>query len=315
MTGPAPLDALAVLVAQDDHKPVPDGTEALVAAVRARFGPAVAAVLFYGSCLRRGTFEGMADVYVLVDDYRAVYGASWLALANRLLPPNVFHLSAAVGGATVPVKAAVISLDGFERAMDRGAWSPSIWARFAQPAVLIHARDPRIARRVETCRARAVATALWHGARLAGPGAGPLDLWRAVFRATYGTELRAEREGRADAVVDADAPRYAVLVEPGLAAAGVAFAETGGAARADVPEAARRRARGAWRLRRTWGKTLSVARLAKAAFTFQGGADYLAWKIERHTGVAVTLTPWQRRHPLLALPIVAWRLKRRGVVR
>ena len=41
-------------------------------------------------------------------------------------------------------------------------------------------------------------------------------------------------------------------------------------------------------------------RLAKASFTFAGGIDYLAWKINRHAGTNIVLTPWQRRHPLLA---------------
>ena len=58
--------------------------------------------------------------------------------------------------------------------------------------------------------------------------------------------------------------------------------------------------RSEWKARRLRGKALSVLRLIKAAFTFQGGADYLAWKIERHSGVAVKLSAWQRRHPILA---------------
>ncbi len=39
-----------------------------------------------------------------------------------------------------------------------------------------------------------------------------------------------------------------------------------------------------WPYRRFTGKLWSVARLLKAAFTFTGGADYIAWKIERHSG-------------------------------
>ena len=58
-----------------------------------------------------------------------------------------------------------------------------------------------------------------------------------------------------------------------------------------------------------------VLRLAKASFTFEAGPDYVAWKIRRHTGVPVALTPWQRRHPLLAAPLLLWRLARRNAVR
>jgi hypothetical protein len=70
-----------------------------------------------------------------------------------------------------------------------------------------------------------------------------------------------------------------------------------------------------WLLRRLQGKALSFLRLAKASWTFAGGADYLAWKISRHAGVPVEFSPWERRHPLLAAPVVLWRLTRRGVIR
>ncbi|RME68859.1 MAG: hypothetical protein D6782_00610 [Alphaproteobacteria bacterium] len=64
--------------------------------------------------------------------------------------------------------------------------------------------------------------------------------------------------------------------------------------------ASARRQRWAWRLRALQGRGLHLARLVKAAFTFDGGIDYLAWKIARHSGVAVAIKPWHRRHPLLA---------------
>jgi hypothetical protein len=73
----------------------------------------------------------------------------------------------------------------------------------------------------------------------------------------------------------------------------------------------RRRRLRAWALRRSLGRPLNLARLAKAATTFDGAARYAAWKIERHTGVAVPVTPWRERHPLLSAPAVLWRLWRR----
>jgi hypothetical protein len=60
---------------------------------------------------------------------------------------------------------------------------------------------------------------------------------------------------------------------------------------------------------------LSVARLVKAAFTFQDGAQYLLWKIERHSGVTIEVTPWQRRHPVLASSVLFWKLYRKGAFR
>jgi hypothetical protein len=77
-----------------------------------------------------------------------------------------------------------------------------------------------------------------------------------------------------------------------------------------LSDADRKRLQAAWRLRRRVGRPLNYARLVKAAFTFDGAARYAAWKIERHTGMPVALTPWRERHPLLAAPGVLWRLWR-----
>lgn len=74
-------------------------------------------------------------------------------------------------------------------------------------------------------------------------------------------------------------------------------------------------ARTGWAKRRFAGKLLSVLRLAKAAFTFAGGADYIAWKINRHAGTSIELKPWQRRHPLLAGLSLLPRLLKSGAVR
>jgi hypothetical protein len=56
-------------------------------------------------------------------------------------------------------------------------------------------------------------------------------------------------------------------------------------------------------------------RLVKSAFTFEGGVDYLLWKIERHSGVRVEVSDRVRRHPL----IFGWgtliELRRRGAFR
>ena len=67
-----------------------------------------------------------------------------------------------------------------------------------------------------------------------------------------------------------------------------------------------------WFLRRLLGKLLSVLRLMKAAFTFHNGTQYILWKIERHTGVSIEVSNWQKRHPILASTTLFWRLYRNG---
>jgi hypothetical protein len=76
-----------------------------------------------------------------------------------------------------------------------------------------------------------------------------------------------------------------------------------------------RKPKGSWRRRRLEGKALSVLRLMKASATFAGGADYIAWKINRHAGTQIRLKPWQQRHPLLAAVTLLPRLIRSGAVR
>jgi hypothetical protein len=63
------------------------------------------------------------------------------------------------------------------------------------------------------------------------------------------------------------------------------------------------------------GKMLSVIRLAKATTTFAGGVDYLAWKINRHSGAGIVVKPWQRRWPIIGALTLLPRLLRRGAIR
>ena len=68
-----------------------------------------------------------------------------------------------------------------------------------------------------------------------------------------------------------------------------------------------------WSRRARLGKPLNLLRLAKATTTFDGAADYAAWKLQRHTGIALEVTPFRARHPLLAAPgalVELWRKRR-----
>ncbi len=88
----APAPDLEELVRAELLQPAPTAAVRLTDEILRRHGSAVAAVLFYGSCLRRRTSEGVLDFYVLVDTYRDAYHSHLLAWANAALPPNVFYL-------------------------------------------------------------------------------------------------------------------------------------------------------------------------------------------------------------------------------
>lgn len=291
---------LAAVIAAEALQAMAQPIAVVAEAARARFGASALAVLFYGSCLRDADDEGrIADLYVLVDDYGRAWTGRLAAFANRLLPPNVIYLEAGYAGRVVRAKVAVMTLEQFERGTT--LWFQSyLWARFAQPSRLAWWRDEAVRERVLTALAGAVRRMAGEAAALLGPPFEARRLWTGALRATYSAELRAERLDRADELYDRFEARYRHLTEC-LAGEGLSAERGSGAA-------------WRWALRRGLGKTLSVLRLVKAAFTFEDGASYLAWKIERHSGVAVPLTAWQRRHPVLASPLLFWRLYRKGAV-
>ena len=82
-----------------------------------------------------------------------------------------------------------------------------------------------------------------------------------------------------------------------------------------MPSGRLRRARWTWRRRRPLAKLIAVVRLLKTAFTFGDWVPYAQFKIERHTGMKVELTPRQRRHPIIFFSPVILRLLLRGDTR
>jgi hypothetical protein len=295
MTNPQP-DRLERLVTAASEREVPAEVAAIADAVRDAVGEATVAVLAYGSCLRGvSTDDSLVDLYILVDGYDRLAGNRVLRLLNRLIPPNVYYAECHYGERMIRAKYAVVSLGQFERRVAPETRNPYFWARFAQPTAIVFSDSARTRARVLRALCRAAKTMVGEGRRLAGSDADPETVWVAAMTATYATELRSEDPARAREIVAANRDFYRDVAE----------AATPGDARGGGFRA----------VRRIEGKALSVARLIKAAFTFTGGADYLAWKIARHSGVAVDLTPWQRRHPILAALVLFPRLYARGAFR
>jgi hypothetical protein len=268
---------------------------------------APAAVLFYGSALRTGDREGVLDFYVLTHaPPRGLRG-----LASRALWPDVGYREIVDDQGALRAKVASMTLAQFCRAVRGAGLDTTIWTRFVQPAALVWSDGAETTRAVEQAVAEAAMTAARFAAAL-GPAQGaPAEFWASLFRQTYAAEFRVERQGREKTILAADQTRYEALLPLAWRTAGIdAWISEGGTLAPRLSSADRRRLLGAWRLRRALGRPLNVARLVKAAFTFEGAARYAAWKIERHTGLAVPVTPWRERHPILAAPGVLWRLWR-----
>ena len=324
MTGTAvkehlPSEAITDLVAAQLEAPAHPVVVAFAERVAARYGAAAEAVLFYGSALRTGDLSGtLLDFYVLVDGYRHAYGSTGLAIANRLIPPNVFYAEEVIEGVTYRAKYAVLSTAHFRHLASPACFNVSVWARFAQPSLLVWVREGRedIPRSVAAAVAQAPVTLLRAARPMLPAETTVRELWVAAFGLTYGSELRAEKKGKGLELFDLAPDYYLAITAPALEAAGIPAAVSGDQVSLPAATGTQRLAgRIAWSLRSLQGKLLSALRLIKATATFTGGIDYLAWKITRHSGIAVEIKPWHRRHPIIGGLVLFRDLKRKGAIR
>jgi hypothetical protein len=308
---------LTPLIEQESSRPAPPGVRALAGELLNRYGEAAQAILFYGSCLRTGDdSDGIVDLYLLVDSYRAAYRSRRQAFTNKLLPPNVFYLELPVQDRVVRTKYAVLTLKDFQRGTSTQWFHSYLWGRFAQPVGLIYARDSQVASQVRAALARAVITFITRVLPQITVRFTARDLWRQGLLLSYRAELRSERPQNLVHLFDDAAGYYEHLTRAAMAsvpfAVEVVDKGNGFHYQADIPAGVRNRNHLAWGLRNIQGKMLSILRLGKAFFTFEGGLEYIQWKIERHSGVQVEWTPRLKKHPLLAVVVLGWRLYRRG---
>ncbi|MDP1700720.1 MAG: hypothetical protein Q8L53_07155 [Aestuariivirga sp.] len=256
--------------------------------------PGAVAILAYGSCLRGvEVADTLMDFYVLMENFSGVSQNIISRVACCIVPPNVYYAETEFAGQRLRAKYALLPLRLFVKWMARETSNPYFWARFAQPSALVYARDDQTKDEVVAGISTALRTAFANAKALTSePDA--LAIWTAGFNATYKSEFRSEKANRAASIVSA-APEY--------------YREAARLLAPEIPVHANQT------LRRLTGKGWSILRLIKAAFTFQGGADYIAWKIERHSGEKIILTDWQRRHPVIAGLLLLPALLRKGAVR
>jgi hypothetical protein len=256
-------------------------------------------VLFYGSNLRTGSLEGVLDFYVLLPGG-----------VERGLWPRVSYHEWSHDGVHLRAKVATMNLATFRTAAAGESIDTTVWARFVQPSALAWSRDETQAKAIAAAVAAAAITAARFAAAL-GPKRGSEEaFWRALFRATYRAEFRVEKAGRENDILGLNPGHFDGLLPTALEAAGIACARDGALLEPKLLPPRRTELLRAWRLRGRLGKPYNLVRLVRASTTFAGAARYAAWKIERHTGVPVKLTPWKERHPLLAAPGVLWRVWR-----
>ena len=314
------LAELNAIFRAEHGEPVPEAARRVTEEILTRHGSSVSAVLFYGSCLRKQQLVGsVLDFYAIVDSYRDAYRSRWLAVANRLLPPNVFLLSVDGGAEQIHSKYAVISRADFERGAEGRTLHSIVWARFCQPSRVTWARDESVREAVAAICSAAALTMVRTGLALRLHAEDETvdfeSLWQDGFRATYATELRTERPETIRELYAAAPARYdrvASLALEELARQGEleVVDAAGGSPRVRVDRVRVATRARSWRRRSCLAKIIYVFRLVKSALTFGDWLPYALFKLGRHTGARIELTPLQRRYPLIFGWPVVFRLLR-----
>jgi hypothetical protein len=302
---------LRVVVTAETERPLPFAVPGFIDAAQGKFGAAVAAILFYGSCRRVDQTDGLYDLYVIVDDYRCM---PWFEAAlARALPPNVYYLEATTPTGIRRSKCTVISQADFTSGVER--WYHSyLWGRFSQPVSLAYARDAHARDATLSALCAAACKFLTEAVCLQGAEFDARTLWTDGLRTSYATELRSEGPDRADELFGANADYYEAVTRAAAPDVGLTATDLG-RWRAAMSDADRARRRRTWRVRAVTGKLQALARILKAWITFDGGFDYIIWKLERHSGRHIDVPERVRRRPVIHMWGFFWRLYRAGVFR
>jgi len=283
--------------------------------IRSRHPDRVLAFIYYGSSLRdMEDPEKMLDFYVLVDSYRKTHKNPLRVILNKLFPPAVYyhamdHTTEQGDSVRTTCKYSIMSLPAFERRCSSSAFLSVTWGRFSQPCVILFPADDTIKTRVLAARENAVRHMAAQTAPLFEGKANSSKFWARGFMQSYRTELRPESsESRSEEIVLRYKDRYDAIMN-------ALYGDADQAGQYTLPAGSKLAAQTKWFFRRFLGKPATGIRIISSAFTFDGGFDYVADKLERHSGVKIEASESQRKHPVLWSPVLAWKYWRKGAFR
>ncbi len=272
--------------------------------LKSEYQQSLLSIVFYGSCMRSRDYDdAMLDFYVIVEDYRQAYSNRWYSIANSLLAPNVFYQQVQVDGRIYRAKYAVISKSALSSSVK--SFHPYFWARFTQPLAIIYMSHEQIKKWLVETQCVAAKTFTNSIVDVLEREFSSENLWVKGLQLTYGAELRAETMQRASLIYDSQSEFYDGITQSLFPNNQVELLTVRTKFLASLK----------WKLRKILGKLLSVLRLMKATTTFVNGVDYIAWKIERHTGEEVVVSEKLRKYPLLYCWPLLFKFYKQGKIR
>ena len=268
----------------------------------------VKAVIYYGSSLRDlDKPDKMLDFYVIVDSYRKTHKSLVRAFLNYLIPPAVYYYETLdKNNILIKCKYSIISLPAFEKLSGEKSFLSMIWGRFCQPCSILYSESSTITDRLITARENSVR----HMASQITPLiSGPIkssQFWAKGFHESYRTELRPESsEKRAIEIVERYENRYSRITT-------VLFGKPDKDGYYLTPHETRIYTKSKWFIRRLIGKPMTAIRVINSAATFDGGLNYILMKLKNHSGVTISPTSFEKKHPVICSPIMGWKLWKKG---
>ena len=306
-------DAIRVLTTDVLEPPAPHAAR-IAGALAASFGGDCTAVIHYGSHAQQSGArpESAYDFFVIVGDYEAAYAAlaesrglsrspRTAARLNRILAPNVLAITFPELAPPALAKCAILSQADLAAAVSPTAPDHFTQGRLFQHVQLAWVRDPEARAAtlaaLAACRARTIE---W-GLPFLPDTFDAAGYIRALLARSFAAEIRPEADDRVDTLTGAQrtslAPVYDQLLQR-LEQIKIVRKEGDVYRRAMTTDDRERRR---WERYFRRSKRRATLRWGKYVLLYDDWLEYVVRKVERRSGVAVELTPRERRWPLIFL--------------
>jgi hypothetical protein len=284
---------------------------------RRRHGDALAAVIFYGSCLlaETRTATSFYDFYLLTDAPLRFFGNPWQSALSAVLPPSIFYGQVArAGQPPLRYKSCVISLRQFGLQTSARADDLHHLGRFSKRFALIYARDEATRQLIARGARAALEALLPHSLALLPRVFGVEDLVRQQLSLSYLGEERVAEPTKVERLMMGERTYYLELHRLLLARHAERTADlrplgedryerVAGIDRCATERFVRRsRRRGLMR----WPKYL---------LTVDNWLEIQLEKLQRYHGVELELTERQKRYPLIFGWPKFFELRRKGIIK
>ncbi|QCE33863.1 hypothetical protein FAI40_00065 [Acetobacteraceae bacterium] len=260
-------------------------------------------IIFYGSQISKLDPDGLMDFYLILESLKDFQQNKLLFLGNIFLPPNIYFMKHGNSRA----KVACMTLAQLQKRTQVKSLDTTIWARFSQPVYLAWVRDERSEHLLNSQICNSIYTAsLWSAAL--GKTCGKVDDYlRDLYTNTFKTEIRVESKDRISSLIERNIKRYQEYLPIAWKDCSLPFEQKNDVFYPRI-DSQRNLFLRRWRIIRLWGKIQNALRLLKAGMSFNGGADYIRWKVRRHTGISIKLSAYERKYPIIELIITVLKI-------